>query len=176
MATGTETFVLGIEIPSTSPFFLSIVGFHVLAGLSSVGAGAGAMLSRKGTPRHIALGRIYYWCLAVLFASASALALVRWAEDYRLFALGALAFAVASFGRWAARRKWCGWPRWHIAGMGCSYIVMLTAFYVDNGKSLPLWRDLPPVAYWTAPAAFGIPLMVWALLRHPLVQKLRTSR
>ena len=27
--------------------------------------------------------------------------------------------------------------------MGASYILLLTAFYVDNGKNLPLWRELP---------------------------------
>jgi len=31
--------------------------------------------------------------------------------------------------------------------MGVSYIVLLTAFYVDNGKSLPLWKELPPISY-----------------------------
>ena len=30
----------------------------------------------------------------------------------------------------------------HITGMGTSYVLLLTAFYVDNGKNLPLWRDL----------------------------------
>ena len=29
--------------------------------------------------------------------------------------------------------------------MGLSYILLLTAFYVDNGKSLPLWKDLLPL-------------------------------
>ena len=47
--------------------------------------------------------------------------------------------------------------------MGISYIAMLTAFYVDNGKNLPIWRDLPPVAYWLLPSAVGLPLIIWAL-------------
>jgi len=50
--------------------------------------------------------------------------------------------------------------------MGLSYIVMLTAFYVDNGKSLPLWRDLPYLTYWLLPASIGIPLIVRALIRY----------
>jgi hypothetical protein len=58
----------------------------------------------------------------------------------------------------------------HITGMGTSYILLLTAFYVDNGKSLPLWRDLSPVAYWLAPAVVGVPLIVRALLWHPLAR------
>jgi len=56
-----------------------------------------------------------------------------------------------------------------------SYIVLLTAFYVDNGKSLPLWRDLSPIVYWIAPAVVGLPLMLWALLRHPVVLASRRS-
>jgi hypothetical protein len=47
--------------------------------------------------------------------------------------------------------------------------LLLIAFYVDNGKSLPLWKELPPAAYWLLPAAIGIPLIVRALLWHSLV-------
>jgi hypothetical protein len=49
--------------------------------------------------------------------------------------------------------------------MGLSYVLMLTAFYVDNGKNLPVWRDLPYLAYWVLPGAVGIPLIVNALTR-----------
>jgi hypothetical protein len=31
--------------------------------------------------------------------------------------------------------------------MGLSYILMLIAFYVDNGKQLPLWKNLPHFMY-----------------------------
>jgi hypothetical protein len=68
------------------------------------------------------------------------------------------------------RQRWQGWAKWHITGMGLSYILLLTAFYVDNGKSLPLWRDLPTIAYWLLPAAVGVPLLLHALLRHPLAR------
>src|SRR5713226_5732494 len=37
------------------------------------------------------------------------------------------------------------WARFHIVGMGLSYVLLLTAFYVDNGKNLPLWNRLPPI-------------------------------
>lgn len=173
---GHATSVFGIEIPSTSPWFLTIVGFHVLAGFCALIAGATAMLSEKGMARHIAFGRTYYWCLTAVFVSASTLAFARWTEDYHLFALGALPFAAATVGRSAAKLKLRNWPALHLAGMGSSYILMVTAFYVDNGKSLPLWRDLPPIAYWTVPAAVGVPIMIWALLRHPIVRHRRAPR
>ena len=76
------------------------------------------------------------------------LSISRWAEDYQLFALGALSFVAATIGRMARRRRWPSWARVHLAGMGASYILLITAFYVDNGPNLPLWRELPQIAFW----------------------------
>jgi len=92
------TVIAGIEIPSTSPIFLTIVGLHIALGLACVIAGAIAMLSRKARGRHPTFGTIYYWCLAAVVVSATTLAVMRWQEDIHLFLLGALAFAVASLG------------------------------------------------------------------------------
>ena len=50
--------------------------------------------------------------------------------------------------------------------MGGSYTVLLTAFYVDNGKSLPLWDRLPAVAYWLLPAIVAAPVIGRAIRRH----------
>jgi peptidoglycan/LPS O-acetylase OafA/YrhL len=143
---------------------------HVILGLVCVICGALAMLSPKRTGRHPRFGSVYFWSLAGVFVTASALATARWAEDYQLFGLAVLSFALAVFGRQARRRQWAGWPRWHMTGMGLSYIVLLTAFYVDNGKNLPVWRDLPAITYWLAPSLMGLPILAWALLRHPLVR------
>jgi hypothetical protein len=74
-------------------------------------------------------------------------------------------------GRAAQRRRWTGWMQLHITGMGLSHILLLTAFYVDNGRSLPLWRDLPPIMYWLLPAMVGLPLIIRALVRHPLMRR-----
>jgi uncharacterized membrane protein len=165
------TVVAGIPIPSTSPVFLAVVALHVLVGLVCVVTGAIAMLSPKRSGRHPTFGTIYYWALVVVFVSATGLSVVRWAEDYHLFILGLLAFIAASLGRTARRQRWRGWVRLHITGMGLSYILLLTAFYVDNGKSLPLWKELPPISYWLLPAAVGVPLIIRALLRHPLARQ-----
>lgn len=169
------TDVLGINIPSEPPIFLTVVGLHTLVGLACVIAGVGAMLSKKRKGRHTAFGTVYFWCLAAVFVSAIALSIARWAEDYHLFVLGALAFATALFGHSAMKYRWPSWVRLHISGMGASYILLLTAFYVDNGKNLPGWKELPVIAYWTVPAVVGIPIIVWAMLRHPLArQSVRT--
>jgi uncharacterized membrane protein len=169
MAEGV-TIIAGLPIPSTSPVFLAAVGLHVLAGLACVASGAVAMLSRKGRGRHSTFGTIYFWSLVVVFLSASGLAIVRWAEDYPLFILAALSMAAGWSGRAAMRRRWPGFVRLHIAGMGVSYVVLLTAFYVDNGKNLPVWRALPQIAFWILPGIVGAPIIGWALLRHPLAR------
>jgi hypothetical protein len=95
---------------------------------------------------------------------------MRWSESYHLFILGAMSFSCAWLGRVALRHRWRYWVRLHIAGMGLSYILMLVAFYVDNGKQLPLWKDLPHVVYWLIPLAVGMPLLVRALLWPPLAR------
>jgi hypothetical protein len=164
--TGNAITVAGIEIPSNSPIFLTIVAVHVLVALVCVTTGPVAMLSRKGPGRHPTFGTVYYWFLFAVFASAATLSAIRWAEDYHLFVLGALSFAAASLGRAARRGCWRNWVAFHISGMGLSYVLLLTAFYVDNGKSLPLWKELPPITYWLLPGAVGIPLIVRALMRY----------
>jgi hypothetical protein len=173
---GDATNVLGIEIPSTDPVFLAVVvGIHIPLGLVCVIVGAAAMFSEKQRGRHSTFGRVYYWCLAALFASAALLSVMRWAENYHLFILGTLSFALSWFGRAALRHRWRHWVRLHITGMGLSYVVMLVAFYMDNGKQLPLWKDLPHFAYWLLPLAVGLPLIVRALLRHPLARAQKAS-
>ena len=170
IATHPTTVIAGIVIPSDEPIFLAIVGVHVVFALACVVAGFVAMLSDKRPGRHPRLGSIYYWCLAVVFVSATALSAMRWVHDYHLFLLGALSFAAASYGRIAHRRRFRNWPIHHVIGMGTSYVVLLIAFYVDNGPNLPLWRQLPPIAYWLLPTSLGVPLIVYALLRHPLTR------
>jgi hypothetical protein len=175
MMDAATTIVAGIEIPSTNALFLTVVGVHVLLGLACVVTGAVAMLSQKRAGRHPRNGTIYFWCLAAVFLTAASLAAVRWAKDSHLFVLGALSFAAACLGREVRRRRWRHWVRLHITGMGTSYMLLLTAFYVDNGRTLPLWKELPPVAYWLLPAAIAIPLIVRALLWHPLARRAETS-
>jgi hypothetical protein len=75
----------------------------------------------------------------VVVASAAWLAALRWPQDAYLLVLGTLSFAAATLGRTARRRGW-QWRRWrwiglHLTGMSASFILLLTAFYVDNGKA-----------------------------------------
>ena len=159
--------VLGIPIPSSSPVFLSIVAVHVIAGLSCTLAGIVAMFAPKRSGRHPTAGTIYYWSLVAVFFSMAALSILRWPANNHLFVLGLISFGACVVGRMAKRRLW---PlRVHITGMAVSYILLLTAFYVDNGPHLPIWRLLPPMAYWLLPSLVGLPILIWALTRHPLI-------
>ena len=102
----------------------------------------------------------------VVSLSMAAPSILRWPANTHLFVLGILSFGAGAVGRMARRRLWRGWLPVHITGMAVSYILLLTAFYVDNGPHLPLWSSLPPLAYWVGPSLVGLPILVWALLRH----------
>ena len=134
------------------------------------------MLSKKRRGRHPLFGEIYYWSLFVVFVSMSGLAGLRWEHDAHLFALGALSFGFATIGHAARRIRWDGWTSIHVLGMSMSYVVMLTAFYVDNGPHLPLWNRLPAIAFWVGPTLIGLPLIALSLTRHTDFKRdIRTS-
>jgi hypothetical protein len=160
----TASRILGDQVGSTAPEFLAFLAIHVMAGLTAVLAGAVAALARKGSSRHIRAGRWYYRAITVVFATATALAIMRWRQDYYLFAIGAIAFTAATIGYLHRRRHRPG-DTTHIIGMGVGYTAMLTAFYVDNGPHLPLWDHLPALAFWLMPSAMAAPLITRAVRR-----------
>jgi hypothetical protein len=164
IALGTISF--GLEIPSAGLVFAVALVVHILAGMMAVATGAQAMLARKSPGRHPRFGTVYCCGLAVVFGTATRMAAIRWAENWHLFLIGALAFTAATVGYLARRRRWRGWLSFHISGMGLSYVCMLTAFYIDNGPQLPLWNRLPVIAFWVGPSLIGVPLILRALARH----------
>ncbi len=167
---GKPISVDGIEIPSNNPVFLALIGIHVLAAMVCVVSGVVAMLSKKLPGYHPKSGNIYFWCLLVVFVTVVIISVLRWDEDRHLLLLGSLSFGAAFFGRSAERIRWHGWVIYHIICMGSSYILLITAFYVDNGKFLPVWKNYSPVLYWTLPAAIGIPIILYTLFNHPLAK------
>ncbi len=171
MFEGNPIAFQGFIIPSDNPVFLTILSIHVLAALSCVVAGMMAMRAKKQVGLHPRYGAVYYHSLWAVFFTASIIATARWREDYPLFILGLLSISSAFAGRMAAKHKWRKWIIYHITGMGFSYIALLTAFYVDNGKFLPLWKMFNPLTYWLLPALMGVPIILRALVRHPLSKK-----
>jgi hypothetical protein len=163
MADGV-TIVAGLPIPSTSPAFLAGVAVHVALGLCAVATGALAMLSPKG---QVAIP----WRPHLLLVAGRA-----GPDQQRVgggpvgggrsaLRIGSRGLASAAYGRHARRVLRPDWRPRHVVGMGVSYIVMLTAFYVDNGKNLPVWRSLPAWAYWVAPERRRPAIMALALHR-----------
>jgi uncharacterized membrane protein HdeD (DUF308 family) len=165
----TASRILGDQVGSTAPLFLAFLAVHVIAGLTAVITGAAAALNRKGSPRHDRAGRWFYRAITVVFATATALAIMRWRQDYYLFIIGAVAFTAATAGYWHRRRHRPG-DTGHIAGMGIGYTAMLTAFYVDNGPHPPVWDHLPTLAFWLLPSAIAAPLIARAVRRAQLTR------
>jgi hypothetical protein len=168
MLEGNPITVDGIIIPSDHPIFLLIIAIHILAGLTCVISGFIAMVVRKQKGKHTKAGLVYFGAIWVVFITACFVALIRWEEDYHLFLLGVVSFFAAAIAKRAVIRKWKKWPLYHISGMAVSYIFLLIAFYVDNGKFLPLWKEMPHFLYWLLPLLMGLPLLFWTLVKNPL--------
>jgi hypothetical protein len=159
-------------LAGVGPLFFFFLAVHVPAGLVAVVSGALAATARKCRGRHTRWGAIYYWAIGVVFVTTAAMTALRPARDWYLLLLGTTSFVLAPVGRHARRhpraRIWLRWPGHipHILAMGGSYTVLLTAFYVDNGKNLPLWDRLPTAAYWVLPTLVAAPVIALSAVRH----------
>jgi uncharacterized membrane protein len=141
---------------------LLFVSLHVPAGLVAIAAGLVAMLSRKGEWWHRRAGDAYLIAIGTIAVTATGLVLTRGPQFNHLLVFAALAVTLA-FGGYFMRRVNQGV---HISGMGLSYVVLLTAFYVDNGPKLPFWNQFPDIVFWVGPIAIGLPIIIRALWRR----------
>jgi hypothetical protein len=162
--------LFGRPIPSEGALFDVALAGHILAGLTCVVTGALAATAPKRPGRHTLAGRVFFWSLAVVFASSTTMAALRFAQDWHLVVIGTVAFGAGCLGYLARRRQRPGWLRVHIPAMGGAYIALFTGFYVDNGSHLPVWDRLPHLAYWTLPSLVGVPLILRALARRRLLR------
>jgi hypothetical protein len=162
--------VFGLPIPDEGALFDVALACHIAAGLTCVVTGALAATAPKRPGRHTLSGRSFFWSLAVVFASSTTMAGLRFAQDWHLLVIGTVAFGAGSLGYLARRRRRPGWLRIHIPAMGGAYIALFTGFYVDNGPHLPVWDRLPSLAYWTLPSLVGVPLILRALARRRLLK------
>jgi hypothetical protein len=158
----------GIEVPPEGIVFTGALACHIAAGLTCVVTGVLAMAAAKRPGRHTTAGTVYVCSLAVVAATATVMALLRFAQDWHLLLIALVAAAAGGLGYLARRRRWRGWLRLHLLGMSGSYIALLTGFYVDNGPRLPLWNRLPTVAFWLLPSLVGVPLVARAMARRHL--------
>jgi hypothetical protein len=168
--------LFGLPIPDEGALFDVALAGHIAAGLTCVVTGVLAATAPKRPGRHPTSGRIFFWSLAVVFASSTTMAGLRFAHDWHLLLIGTVAFGAGSLGYLARRRRRPGWLRIHIPAMGGSYIALFTGFYVDNGPHLPVWDRLPGLSYWLLPSLVGVPLILRAMARRHLLSISRGRR
>lgn len=154
-------------------FFFPLVA-HALAGLTTGVTGMLAFRAPKHRGRHHQWGKCYLWAYAVVFFTATILSVQRWPTDAYLFVLVMVGSGFALGGYGARRFRLAPWlmhvlgRQWvmiHIIGMAGSYIVLWTAFYVDNAHLIPGLNRLPLLMFWILPTVIGIPFMVLSLSR-----------
>ena len=84
--------VFGLPIPDEGALFDAALAFHIAGGLTCVITGALAATAPKQPGRHTLSGRIFFWSLAVVFASSTTMALMRVLQDWHLLVIGTVAF------------------------------------------------------------------------------------
>ena len=153
-------------------FFLPLV-VHALAGLTTGITGVIAFSRPKRTGGHPTWGVRYLWAYAVVFLTAIILSVQRWPADAYLFFLATLGSAFALGGSAARRFRQKPWlhflgKQWviaHIVGMIGSYVVLWTAFYVDNAHLIPGLKQLPMLTFWVLPTLIALPFTMFSLFR-----------
>jgi hypothetical protein len=137
------------------------LSLHATCGSVGLVLGPVAMLSGKRRGAHTRSGEAYHWVFLVLFLSAVALAVLNWDEVWWLAFVGLFSYGFALLGYLAAKRRWKGWLRAHVAGQGGSYIAMVTALLVVNTGGASF---LP----WIVPTLIGTPIIRWVSVQIAL--------
>lgn len=154
-------------------FFLPLV-VHALAALTTGVTGVITSSLPKRSARHPRWGRRYLWAYTVVFLTAILLSVQRLPTDAYLIVLATVGYGCALVGYGARRfrqqpmmRSVLGnqWIVAHIVGMIGSYIVLWTAFYVDNAHLIPGLKELPTLTFWVLPTVIALPFIVLSLLR-----------
>lgn len=152
-------------------FFLPLV-VHALAALTTGVTGVITFSRPKRSVRHPKWGRRYLWAYTVVFLTAIILSVRHWPADAYLVLLATIGYGFALTGYGARRfrqkprvRRMLG-NRWiiaHIVGMIGSYVVLWTAFYVDNAHLFPGLKELPTLTFWVLPTMIALPFLVVSL-------------
>src|SRR6266568_3822062 len=154
-------------------FFFPLV-MHALAGLVTGITGVMTFRLSKRQVGHPQWGKRYLRAYTMVFLTATMLSVQRWEADAYLFILATIGYGSA-LGGYAARRfrkaplVMCvlgkQWITAHIVGTIGSYIVLWTAFYVDNAHLFPGLKELPILTFWVLPTMIALPFLVVSLSR-----------
>jgi hypothetical protein len=154
-------------------FFFPLV-VHGLAGLTTGVTRVMTFRVPKGPGRHHRWGQRHLWAYSGVFLTATILSVQRWQADTYLFGLSVLGYGFALSGYTARRFRQTAWVRrvlgehWviaHIVGMIGSYVVLWTAFYIDNAHLIPLLNQLPSLTFWVLPSLISLPFIALSLAR-----------
>jgi hypothetical protein len=167
-----QTDLFGIPVPSTDPVFLTFVIVHIAISIVAVISGLLSMLAEKTSIRHRKSGSIYFWAISFSVVTVVVLSLMRWPHNIHLLIIGVLTFCLTYTGRRLAKKRVIGWTRIHTVCMGMSYVLLLTGFYVDNGRHLPFWQMFPQWFFYVFPAIVGIPIIIKVLVTNPLNRRI----
>jgi hypothetical protein len=133
-----------------------ILALHVAAGTTGLILGPLAMRAPKLRGPHTRLGEAYHWVMLAVCVSAGAMALLAFQRIWWFLPIAVFSYANALVGYLAAKRRRRSWLRVHIAGMGGSYIALITALLVVNlGDALPV--------VWFLPTLIGSPMIAWVI-------------
>jgi hypothetical protein len=124
---------------------------HIAAGLVALALGPLALLATAAGDRRSRAEGGYHWTMVMVGLSAAGLAVLRWDELWWFVPLAAFSYALALHGHRAARRHRPGWRRAHIAGVGGSYIALVTALLVVSADGA--------IVAWVLPALVGVPII-----------------
>lgn len=149
-------------------FFLPLV-VHALAGMSTGIVGVVVFGAPKYSRRHPQWGARYLLGYTLVFVTATVLALEHLAADMYLLVLAVMGYGCALGARaaqWLRKRR--AEPWWivvHILGMIGSYVILWTAFLVDNAHLIPLLKQLPTLTFWILPPLAALPFLAVSAYR-----------
>jgi len=141
--------------------FRVALALHIAAGAAGLMLGPIAMRARKEPGLHTRAGEAYHWIMLAVCLMASLLAFLEWKRLWWFLPIAAGSYAFALLGYAAAKRRWHGWLKAHIAGQGGSYIAMTTALLVVNWETLTGTRGIYSPWAWALPTVVGSPIIAW---------------
>lgn len=129
----------------------TVLVVHIAAGLAGLVLGPIALFAPTAGHRRSRAEGAYHWTMLVVCVSAAGLAVLRWDELWWFVPLAAFSYALALHGHRAARRRPPGWRRARIAGVGGSYIALVTALLVVSADG--------GIVTWVLPSLIGVPII-----------------
>lgn len=146
--------------------YVTLLIIHITAGFFCLVFGALAASTRKRNGNHTISGEVYHFSYLIVFLTAVAMAIMKWSELAYLFYIALFSYGLALYGYLSRKRLWPKWIYHHISGMLGSYIGVITAVLVVNGKAVSALTGIPPLLLWFIPTIIGTPIIRMVIARQ----------